>query len=62
MTDTPKRGRGRPRSDDPRTKVITIRVTPEQLGAIESAAATEDKTPAAWLRDAALATLGIDGS
>lgn len=64
MSDAPKRGRGRPSSADPRSKVLGVRFTAREIEAIESAASSEDieggQTAGEWLRRRALEALGID--
>lgn len=72
MTDVPKRGRGRPRSADPRSKLVTLRFTADELEAIESAAASTSAlavtsdgpqvvtmTPSEWARERVLDALGL---
>lgn len=58
MTSTPKRGRGRPPAANPRTEQVLVRLTPAELAAVGSAAASDDKSVPEWLRERALESLG----
>ena len=57
MTD-PKRPRGRPRgwrAENPRSEMLRVKVTPDELAAIDEASNTEGGTRSQFVRSAALA-------
>lgn len=51
----PRRGRGRPRAENPRTSRVEIRTTAGELEELERAAASAGKPIATWVRETALA-------
>lgn len=54
MTDTPKLGRPKLPDDKRRhgqARPLFIKLTPDERGVIDQAAATDDKPPSVWARD-----------
>jgi hypothetical protein len=49
------RGRGRPRSENPRTAGFVVRLNPDELKAITQKAKDAKKVRAEWVRDTILA-------
>ncbi|HEY3901965.1 MAG TPA: hypothetical protein VGM54_25350 [Chthoniobacter sp.] len=55
-TNTPApRPRGRPISDNPRTCGLLLKLTAEEMAAIEEKAKRQKKTKARWVRELAMA-------
>lgn len=46
---------GRPPSENPRTVVLSVRVTPDEAAKLHAAAEAADQAVTAWLRDKGLA-------
>ena len=54
-TPDAKRHRGRPKTDNPRTTGLLLKLTPEEMEQIERKAKIENKPKARWVREMALA-------
>lgn len=55
MSVEPKRGRGRPKTDDPRDIVFTCNLTYDEAEAVINAASKADKQRATWIRETLMA-------
>ena len=55
ISTTNRRGRGRPRSENPRTAGFVIRLNPDEMKAVTAKARAAKKVRAEWVRDTILA-------